>query len=385
MFPGFESFFTHAARGGMPQKAVDTTAFYDLLGVSKTASEGEIRKAYRKLALQHHPDRGGDDEQFKKITRAYEVLADAEKRAIYDERGEDGISEDGGGGGSQAQTMNDILADLLNGRMPNARRGPKKGPDIVHQLAVSLEDIYNGKIFKLAVNRDAPCNVCNATGCRNGQLLEIMCGTCGGSGARIQLRQLGMGIMQQMQVRCDACGGAGKTIPEHARCDSCRGARVTKNRKVLEVHVAPGVPAGHQVSFYGEADYVPGHTPGDVIFVIIEKAHDVFERQGDDLVMRKTITLADALCGAEFLLKHLDGRRLLVSTGGKVITPDSSHPVEGEGMPRHGSPFSKGRLCIVFAVEFPNTGAFDAAALAGVLPGRTRIVLEDPQVERVKV
>jgi DnaJ family protein A protein 2 len=381
MFPGFEQFFHHAARGA-PQQAVDTSAFYDMLGVSKTASEGEIKKAYRKLALQHHPDRGGDDEQFKKITRAYEVLSDSDSRAVYDERGEEGLSGDGA---PQAQTMNDILSELFGGRVPGARRGPKKGPDIVHQLAVSLEDIYNGKVFKLAVNRDAACGSCNATGCRNGQVTEVMCGACGGAGARVQLRQLGMGIMQQMQVRCEACGGAGKTIPEHARCDSCRGARVVKNRKVLEVHVAPGVPAGHQVSFYGEADFVPGHTPGDVIFIVHEKPHDTFERQGDDLVMRKTLTLADALCGAEFLVKHLDARRLLVSTGGKVITPNSTHLIADEGMPKHGSPFEKGRLCVVFAVEFPNTGAFDAVALADVLPGRTRIVLEDPQVERVRV
>lgn len=376
MFPGFGQFFQPVRRN------VDTTAFYDRLGVPKNATESDIKRAYRKLALQHHPDRGGDDEEFKKITRAYEVLADAEKRAIYDERGEEGVAD---GAPSADQTMNDIISDLLNGRNPNARRAPRKGPDIVHQLAVSLEDLYNGKTFRLAVNRDVPCDACSATGCRNGNVIEVMCGTCGGAGARVQLRQLGMGVVQQMQVRCDACAGAGKVVPDEHRCPTCRGSHVTKNRKVLEVHVAPGAPAGHQIAFYGEADYVPGFTPGDVIFVISEKPHSVFSRQGDDLVMRKSLSLADALCGTEFLVTHLDGRRLLVSTKAKVITPESSHLIDGEGMPKHGSPFSKGRLCIIFAVEFPASGAFDAGALSNILPGRTQIVVEDPRVERVKV
>lgn len=366
--------------GGMPGRRpaadVDTEEYYNLLGVSKDASEAEIKKAYRKLALKNHPDKGGDPEKFKEITHAYEVLSDPEKRKIYDQYGKEGL-EEGGGGGSAAE---DIFSMFFGGGRPS---GPRKGEDIVHPLKVSLEDLYNGKTTRLAINRDKLCSACDGRGGREGA--ERTCDDCQGRGVRIQLRQIGPGMVQQMQTACPACRGSGRVMREEDKCKECKGRKVVKERKVLEVHVEKGMKHNQKIKFSGEADEAPGVIPGDVVFVVQEKEHDVFKRKGNDLIMTMHLTLSEALCGFTRTITHLDARILKIHTEpGEIIKPDSIRVIQGEGMPRHGNPFSKGRLFILFKVDFPASGSLDANALhliRRVLPAAPEVTLTGEEEE----
>ncbi|OQR81753.1 hypothetical protein THRCLA_11437, partial [Thraustotheca clavata] len=307
---GFESFFGGGFEGGHGHGAprnVDNSKYYEILGVSKTASEAEIKKAFRKLALKNHPDKGGDPELFKDITVAYEVLSDPEKRELYDQYGEEGL-QGGGGGGAGA----DIFSQMFGGRGGGRPRGPQKGEDLTHPLKVSLEDLYNGKTVKLAVNRDVLCGRCEGRGGAVGA--EKTCDTCNGRGMRIQHRQIAPGMVQQVQSVCPDCRGQGKTIRESDRCKACKGNKVTKERKVLEVHIEKGMRNGQRITFTGEADQAPGTIAGDIVFVVQEKEHAIFQRKGANLIMEKKITLVEALCGFETIVEHLDGRHLHVKT-----------------------------------------------------------------------
>ncbi|EQC39456.1 hypothetical protein SDRG_03658 [Saprolegnia diclina VS20] len=345
---GFESFFGGDGHGhGAPRGNVDNSKYYETLGVPKTASEVDIKKAFRKLALKNHPDKGGDPDLFKEITVAYEVLSDPEKREVYDKFGEEGLQQGGGSGGGGA----DIFSQMFGGGMRQPR-GPPRGEDLTHPLKVSLEDLYNGKMVKLAVNRDVLCGACEGRGGKAGA--EKSCGTCNGRGMRIQHRQIAPGMVQQVQSVCPDCRGQGKTINDADRCKACKGNKVTKERKVLEVHIEPGMRNGQRITFKGEADQAPGAIAGDIVFVVQEKEHATFQRKGANLIMEKKISLVEALCGFECYIEHLDGRHLHIKTKpGEVIKPNQFKAVQGEGMPQHGNPFVKGQLVILFKVEFP--------------------------------
>ncbi|OQR91520.1 hypothetical protein ACHHYP_04605 [Achlya hypogyna] len=365
---GFESFFGGGGHGGASPKSADNSKYYELLGVPKTASEADIKKAFRKLALKNHPDKGGDPELFKDITVAYEVLSDPEKRELYDKYGEEGLQ----GGGGSSNNAADIFGQMFGGGM-RQQRGPPRSEDLTHPLKVSLEDLYNGKMVKLAVNRDIICNTCDGRGGKSGA--ERSCDTCRGRGMRIQHRQIAPGMVQQVQSVCPDCRGQGKIINEADRCSSCKGKKVTKERKVLEVHIEPGMRHGQRITFKGESDQAPGVVPGDIVFIVQEKEHDTFQRKGPNLIMEKKISLVEALCGFECMIEHLDGRHLHVKTKpGEVIKPNQFKAVHGEGMPQHGNPFVKGQLVILFKVEFPDTLSRDQKrVLASIFPPPTAL------------
>lgn len=349
-------------RGGSPRGPVDNEGLYKTLGVPKTATEEEIKKAYKKLALKNHPDKGGDPEKFKEISAAAEILCDAEKRKLYDQYGMEGL--EGQGGSSNAD---DIFSMFFGGgRRRDA--GPQKGEDIVHPIKASLEDLYNGKTTRLAINRNKLCEECEGRGGKEGA--EKHCSGCNGRGIKVQLRQLGPGMVQQIQSSCNDCKGSGKVMDEKDKCKSCKGKKVYKDRKVLEVAIEKGMKNGQKIKFAGEADELPGTIPGDVIFVVQEKEHDIFKRKGNDLVCTINIELTEALCGFTKTVTHLDNRVLKIeSPAGKVIKPDSVHMIDGEGMPYHGNPFTKGRLFVIFKVNFPTTLQLQTVnSLKSVLP-----------------
>jgi DnaJ family protein A protein 2 len=233
-------------------------------------------------------------------------------------------------------------------------QGPQRGEDITHPIKASLEDLYNGKTTRLAINRNKLCEECQGRGGKPGA--EKDCADCNGRGARIQLRQIGPGMVQQVQSTCPTCKGSCKTMDEKDKCKSCKGKKVYKDRKVLEVNIEKGMKNGQKIKFSSEADEAPGTIPGDVVFVVQEKEHERFKRKGADLVETIQLTLTEALCGFTKTITHLDGRVLKIeSPAGKVITPDSIHMINGEGMPYHGNPFTKGRLFLLFKVAFPTS------------------------------
>eukprot|EP00871_Galdieria_phlegrea_P004163 jgi/Galph1/4748/GphlegSOOS_G3320.1 len=346
MFGGFGS--------QQPGGAVNNKKYYELLGVSPNATKEEIKKAYRKLAIKLHPDKGGDEEKFKEVTRAFEVLSDDEKRKIYDQYGEEGLTQQGMGSSMSAEDIFEaFFGGGLFGRSRRKSSGPRKGEDVVHTLKVSLKDLYVGKTAKLAINRRRVCSECAGQGTEN-PVAITSCTVCNGRGIRVQIRQMGPGMIQQIQSSCPECDGTGQTIRESDKCHKCRGKKVVNERKILEVYVEPGMENGQKIVISGEADEEPGTIPGDVIVVIEEKPHEIFRRNGIHLLMKKEITLAEALCGTAFLIEHLDGRRLYTKTEpGEVIQPGSLRTIINEGMPIYRNITQKGNLIIQFNVTFP--------------------------------
>jgi len=360
--------------GRAPAGPVDNDSFYKVLGLERESnpSGADIKRAYKKMALKHHPDRGGDGEIFKEVSNAFETLNDPDKKKLYDQYGKEGL--EGGGGGGDAD---DIFSMFFGGGRGGGRgqSGPTRGEDINHAIKVTLEDLYNSKTAKLAINRDKLCEECDGIGGKKGS--EKTCSDCSGRGVKVQLRQVGPGMVQQMQSVCPTCRGSCKFFVDNDKCKECRGKKVSKERKVLEVHIDRGMRNGEKIKFSGEADEAPNTIPGDVVFVLQEREHDVFKRKGADLVTTLDISLAEALCGLTRTIKTLDGRMLKIdSPPGAVIKPDCVKMVAGEGMPHLNNPYTKGRLFVHFRVTFPAKIAPAAVtALVAALPKAQKVSL----------
>ncbi|KAI8616656.1 hypothetical protein BC830DRAFT_1167650 [Chytriomyces sp. MP71] len=333
------------------------TKLYDVLGVSQGCSENELKKAYRKLALQFHPDKNPDaGEKFKEISHAYEILSDSQKREVYDRYGEEGL--EGGGGMGGGMNPGDLFSQLFGGGDPFGRgggrgpSGPRRGKDMAHSLKVSLEDLYKGKTSKLALQKQVLCGPCEGRGGKEGATRT--CSGCNGRGVKIVVRQMGP-MIQQMQQTCPDCNGEGETINPKDRCTACNGKKITNERKILEVFIDKGMADGQKVTFTGEGDQAPGIIPGDIIIVVEEKPHDRFKRKGRDLYIDVKVDLLTAIAGGYFHIQHLDDRVLVVHVlPGEMIKPDEVKCIPGEGMPEYKRPFDKGNLYVKFEVIFPD-------------------------------
>ena len=285
--------------GRRSRKPVDTQRLYDVLGVNKGDPPDVIRKAYRKLAVKNHPDKGGDEAKFKEIQKAFDILGDERKREVYDQAGEEGL-EDGGGGGGPGDIF-DVLSGRGRSRKP---QGVKKGEAMVHPLKMTLEQVYKGssrtlRLTRKVIDKERGVETCSA---------------CNGTGVRVQTIRMGP-MIQQVQQACNACGGTGKIY------------RMQKVQETLEVHVPKGSPDQHRINFFEKGDEIPDGEAGDVTFVLQEQPHAVFKRKGDDLYIERTISLSEALCGFQMELKHLDDRTLIIKTApGEIIRPVSYDP-----------------------------------------------------------
>jgi len=207
------------------------------------------------------------------------------------------------------------------------------------------------KTTKMAVKKSILCPECNGKG---GKGDVKKCLTCDGQGKRLGFRQFGPGLVQQVAIPCSDCMGEGEIIKEKDRCGHCRSAKIVEQKKIFEVYIDKGMHNKHKITFSGEGDQMPGIIPGDIVLSINEKEHPIFKRSGDDLIMNKELTLCEALCGFEFQLIHLDKRIIHIhSLPNRVIEPNDTMCVEGEGMPYWRDPFTKGRLVITFSVKFP--------------------------------
>ena len=234
------------------------------------------------------------------------MLSDREKRELYDKYGEEGLREGGRGPGG----MEDLFGGLCGGRGRQQQSGPKKGKPVMHPLKMTLEEIYNGKTTKIAVNRERICQTCNGVGGKEGAVQK--CTPCRGRGIVTKMTMLGPGMYSQSQGPCEECNGKGEVIDDANKCKKCNGKKVTKEKKILEAVIDKGSPNNCQYTFHGEADQYPGAEPGDVVIVVQEQPHKKFKRKGADLLMEQKITLAEALTGVDFVLTHLDGSKIRI-------------------------------------------------------------------------
>jgi DnaJ family protein A protein 2 len=357
--------------------------------VSRNASDSEIKRAYHRLAKEFHPDKNpAAGDRFKEISYAYDVLSDQKKRDVYDRFGIKGLQEGGGHDGDHFGFGNDIFSDLFGqhagmffggggGHGHHGHSRGRRGEDNVKPLKVTLEDLYNGKTHTVKLHRKAICKDCQGTGTPNAKASRT-CSDCRGSGVKMQYRQLGPGLVQQIHSVCSKCAGQGSTIPEKDRCKTCEGKKIIQETKDVEVHVDKGMSHGMKITMQGQGDEEPGTTPGDLIYVLQQEAHEDFERSGDNLITTHTLSLTEALCGFQFIVRHLDGRSLVVGKpAGQVVPSDSVHIVEDEGMPHYKRPFEKGNLLIKFKVEFPVNHFTDEKSLQlleTLLPPRPEFV-----------
>ncbi|MGZ5252522.1 MAG: molecular chaperone DnaJ, partial [Caldimonas sp.] len=290
--------------------------YYEVLGLAKNASEEEIKKAYRKLAMKLHPDRnqGGDgkksEEQFKEAKEAYEMLSDPQKRAAYDQYGHAGVDPNlGGRGGAEgfggfAEAFGDIFGDIFGG---NGRgRGPGgqqvyRGSDLSYAMEITLEEAAHGKETQIRIPAYDTCETCKGNGAKPGTS-PITCTTCHGSGA-VQMRQGFFSIQQT----CPTCHGGGKIIPEP--CLTCHGQGRIKKNKTLEVKIPAGINEGMRIRSSGNGEPGPNGGPnGDLYIEIRIKPHDIFERDGDDLHCTVPVAMTSAALGGSIEVPTLGGK-----------------------------------------------------------------------------
>jgi molecular chaperone DnaJ len=332
--------------------------YYEVLGVSRTASEQEIKSAYRKLALKYHPDRNPGDkeaeEKFKEIVEAYSVLSDPEKRALYDRYGHAGVSSSAAAAGYGAgfdpfATFEDLLdeffgfSDLFG--TPTRRRGrARRGADLRYDLEISLEEAARGAEKQIRVPRTEVCPSCRGAGTAPGTS-PSRCPTCGGSG-QVRYQQ---GIFTISRT-CAHCQGAG-TIIRHP-CEECRGRGRVQRERVVEIRIPPGVDEGARIRLAGEGEEgIAGGAPGDLYVILHVRPHEFFTRQGDDLVCTVPITFSQAALGAELKIPTLlDGEASVEippgTQSGEVFR------VPGRGMPRVDRP-GRGDLLVEVRVVTP--------------------------------
>jgi len=342
----FSQFGGFGGGQGAAKKDVNTSRFYEILEVEKTATADEIRKSYRKKAVKMHPDKGGDQNLFQELQHAYEILSDEDKRKVYDTYGEEGLKE--GRDGTEGQ---DIM-DLLQGRMGGAKQ-KRKTKSVLHTLKVTLEDLYKGNKRYLEISRYRNCTTCKGNGSKDPNA-NTKCAGCQGKGIKVVVRQISMGYVQQ-QEHCRDCNGEGQVIKEKDKCTACKGQKVNQVSKTLEVDIDKGAQDGKRYTFLGESDELPGVEPGDVIVEIQVEKHKKFIRKGADLVYTADISLLEALTGFELTIEHLDKRKIHVkSNPGQIIKPGVLKTVVDCGMPFFDRPYKNGNLYISFNIVFPD-------------------------------
>ncbi|MBE9610360.1 molecular chaperone DnaJ [Chitinilyticum piscinae] len=297
--------------------------FYDILGVNRDASDDEIKKAYRKLAMKYHPDRNPDskeaEDKFKEAKEAYEILSDKQKRAAYDQYGHAGVDPQagmgggfGGGGGGFADAFSDIFGDIFGGGRGGGRSNVYRGADLRYNLEISLEEAARGVEKQIKIPSHDECDSCHGTGAKPGTEAKT-CHTCGGHG-QVRVSQGFFSIQQT----CPTCHGSGKYIPDP--CRKCSGTGRVQTTKTLAVKIPAGVDEGDRIRLSGEGEAgVNGGPPGDLYVVMHIKSHSVFQREGNDLHCEMPISFATAALGGEIEIPTLDGKaRISIPAGSQT-------------------------------------------------------------------
>lgn len=341
--------------------------YYEVLGVEKNASADEIKKAYRKKAIQYHPDKNPGDkaaeEKFKEAAEAYEVLSDPQKRQRYDQFGHAGMGGAGGfsGGGMSMEDIfshfGDIfggagfdLGDLFGGG--GRSRGPRvrRGSDMRVKVRLTLEEIATGCEKKIKVRKQVQCKSCNGTGSEDGR--TETCPTCKGIGRTVR-QQRGIFGMMQVQAECETCHGEGQIIKN--KCAKCNGEGVVRDEEIITINIPAGVAAGMQLTMQGKGNAAPrGGVAGDLLILIEEEQHKDFIRQDSDLIYNLLLDMPTAILGGQIQIPTLSGEARITITPG--TQPGKVLRMRGKGLPRidqYGRTYGTGDLLINVGVYIP--------------------------------
>jgi len=354
--------------------------YYEVLGLGRNASEEEIKKAYRRMALNYHPDRNPGDkeaeEKFKEAAEAYDVLRDPNRRGIYDFYGHDGLKNTGFTGfrgfDDIFSSFSDIFEDFFGLSPRSSRRGVGRGADLRYDLKISLFDAAFGKEIDIEVEKKVQCEVCSGTGAQAGSTPQT-CPHCHGRGQVSRSH----GFFS-ISTTCPQCGGEGRVVPNP--CKSCKGTGLVKKEKKVTLHIPPGVESGSRLRLREEGEEGErGAPPGDLYVIIYVEPHDFFEREGDDVLCRIPVSFILAILGGEIEIPTLDGMK-------KIHIPQGTQPGEifrlrGEGI-HHLHSRGRGDLIVQTAVQIPKSLSKEQEVLlkefaaleeqGGVDPGKTR-------------
>jgi len=312
-----------------------STDLYKTIGISKSSTQHEIKKAYRKQALLHHPDKGGDAEKFKNLTNAYEILKDPEKRNIYDKYGIEGLKNSPG-------VPEDIFSNLFNNFNPfenmfnmfSQHSSPQKSQPIIHNYDVDLEQLCQRKIVKLKYTRELLCKCYTQT----------KCSTCKGQGVRIIIRQIGPGMIQQTRQSCNDCKGSGIL---NSGCDECKNGFV-QTENIVHLHLTPDMHNGYLYNFPKQGNQTNKSSEiGDFTVALKYKQHPIFKTDNRDIIMNQQITLKEALTGFVKSIKHPNGETININTTHTILNTTSNFLISEKGINE------KGNFILNFTISFP--------------------------------
>lgn len=366
----------------------NTKDLYAILETTKTASEDEIKKAYKKSALKHHPDRNPNNPdataKFQEVGKAFATLGDPEKRKRYDQFGVIDGENDGQGNGMGGMNPFDIFQNMFGGNGGNGGGSPFgnifggmggtggngghqriRSPDKKITLNISLVDVYKGITVPIDFSKIICCDSCEGCGALTKDCIKT-CKTCNGQGRIVRMLQMGPMIQQTVQA-CGTCSGKGKSVDAGKECIKCKGTKSINIMRHVDCYVRAGTQTGTSITFKGESDWIPDcNDVGDfIVFINSKNEEGAFRREGNNLIMKKTITLLEALTKTEFYFKHLDNRVIKI-THDEVIKPNQKMIVKGEGMQCQ---VDNGDLIIIFELVFPNTLEKDRSKyLVKILP-----------------
>ncbi len=342
--------------------------YYNILGVDKSASKDEIKKAFYKLAHKYHPDKkDGNEQKFKEVNQAYQVLSDDGKRAKYDQFGTGFENMGGQGGYSQGQggfggfdfsgfqnggvefdfgNLNDIFSDFFGGGMARGERGARRGRDISTEMQISFQESVFGVTRKILITKMSQCFTCGGSGAKAGTKTE-KCKYCNGQGKIREAKRTILGTISSTKI-CEECLGAGEVPKE--KCDACKGRGVLRREEEITVNIPAGIRDGEMIRMGGMGEAVQKGTPGDLYIKINVAPHSIFKRDGSDLIMNLELKLSDALLGTEYSIQTLDGEiKVKIPEG---VSVNEILRVKGKGVPVSKS--RRGDLLIKLKIKLPN-------------------------------